>query len=247
MEYEPIANPKGSVIVCPGGGYLWRSPREAWPVGQAFLDQGWQPFILSYSIDDPVLGTLPLRQAAWAVRTIRSLADSTLNSVRQPVVICGFSAGGHIAASLGVHWDDEQIFSQSEERSMHRPDALILGYPVITAGEYCHKPSIERLVGKEDTRFFSLEQFVGEKTPPTFIWHTASDPEVSVKNSLLFANSLSNFNLPWEMHIFPYGAHGLSLATEEVEDLMKGRMADRHVASWFPLCMDWLRIVFPDR
>lgn len=146
-EYGPEYGPeciKGNVIICPGGAYRWHSPREALPVAKAFAAQGWKPWILYYkvSVHGEVLGTAPLCQAAAAVRKVRAASPG------RPVILCGFSAGGHVAASLGVHWNDEHLFAW-EDCSVIRPDGLILGYPVITAGKYAHRESMEMLAGPD--------------------------------------------------------------------------------------------------
>lgn len=174
---------KGSVIICPGGGYQWLSPREGEPVAKAFAALGWKPWILYYSVAGPgeVLGTEPVKQAAEAVRMVRMWEPEN------PVFLCGFSAGGHVAASLGVMWNEPEIFSKAQAESI-RPDGLILGYPVISAGKYAHRESFEMLAGDdpEKQKFFSLENHVDQDTPPVFLWHTAEDPAVPVENSLLF-------------------------------------------------------------
>lgn len=131
-----------------------------------------------------------------------------------------------MAASLGVHWNDECLFA-GEDRSVIRPDGLILGYPVITAGKYAHRESMEMLAGPDPAAsegnlagpgYYGLEAHVDAQTPPAFIWHTAGDSTVAVQNSLCFAESLAAKGVPFEMHIYPYGEHGLSLATMEVEE-----------------------------
>lgn len=258
-EYGPECI-KGNVIICPGGAYRWHSPREALPVAKAFAAQGWKPWILYYkvSVHSEVLGTAPLCQAAAAVRKVRAASPG------RPVILCGFSAGGHVAASLGVHWNDEHLFA-GEDCSVIRPDGLILGYPVITAGKYAHRESMEMLAGpdpaaaEEDSAgsdpavaegdsagpgYYSLEAYVDAQTPPAFIWHTAGDSTVAVQNSLCFAESLAAKGVPFELHIYPYGEHGLSLATREVEEAEKQRYADPHVAGWFDQCAQWLDLVF---
>lgn len=244
---------KGSVIIFPGGGYQWHSPRESEPVARAFALAGWKPWILYYPVapsgNGAPLGLAPLRCAAAAVKQVR------LCSAELPVVLCGFSAGGHAAASLGVHWNDTSVFTL-EEQSIIRPDALILSYPVITAGPWAHWGSIQMLTGtkeqkspedrqilsenERDISYFSLEYHVTAQTPPVFLWHTASDESVPVRNSLLFAESLAACGVPYELHIYPYGPHGLSLATPEVEDPAKHRYADSYVAAWFSQCISWL-------
>lgn len=205
-------------------------PREADPVAATFARGGWVPAVLLYSIQpDPAadpLSTRPLHQLGQAVRLLRAGRPG-------PVAVCGLSAGGHLAASLGVHW---------QALDLPRPDALILGYPVITSGPYTHAATLENLAGTDtDLRdFFSLERHAGAQVPPTFLWHTVTDPNVPVQNSLLLAEALSAAGVRYEMYLYPRGVHGLSLATPEVDELEKNRLADPHIAGWFGLCLAWL-------
>lgn len=215
---------RGTVIICPGGGYEWLSPREAKPVAAAFEAGGWNPAILYYTVGQN-LGTLPLMQLGEAVDLVRERGGDG------PVVVCGFSAGGHLAASLGVHW---------RKIGFPKPDGLILCYPVITAGKYRHEGSIRNLAGEGDPSFFGLEHHVTADMPPAFLWHTVTDPTVPVQNSLLMAEAMVSAGLACELIIYPRGVHGLSLATPEVEEPQKGRLADEHIAGWFPQCLDWL-------
>lgn len=236
---------KGNVIIFPGGGYQWHSPREGKPVARAFALAGWKPWILYYPVSkqgSEPLNLTPLHHAALAVKKIR------ISFPNLPVVLCGFSAGAHAAATLGVHWNDKNVFQQ-EEQLLIRPDAMILAYPVITAGKWAHRESMERLTnGKEqpvserkiEQYYFSLEHYVTDQTPPTFLWHTASDQSVPVQNSLLFAEALANFGVPFELRVYHKGVHGLSLATKEVEEPEKDRYADARIARWFCESTDWL-------
>lgn len=235
LSYNPILNPKGAVIICPGGGYKFLSPREGEPVAEEFCSAGWQAFVLSYSTGEN-LGKKPLEELAWAVREVRIRAME-IGLDGKPVVVCGFSAGGHLAASLGVHWNDNTMFGTS---TIHRPDALILCYPVITAGKYAHRESIDSLVGKEDPSYFSLENYIDQYTPPTFLWHTMSDETVLVQNAILFTQRLVDHGIPSEVHLYPYGVHGLSLATDAVAEPEKERFANMHIATWFEQCIQWL-------
>ncbi|MDR1533589.1 MAG: alpha/beta hydrolase [Planctomycetota bacterium] len=239
LEFEESAGAKGLAIICPGGGYEFVSERESKPVARRFAGAGWQPLILNYSVGFE-LGKKPLREAAWAVRTARrTFADSP--GPPPFTVLCGFSAGGHLAASLGVHWDDETEFPDPGERRAQRPDGLILAYPVISGGPRRHADSFSRLrAGDGDLGYFSLENHVTSATPPAFIWHTAADELVPVENSLVFAGALGARGVPFELHVYPFGAHGLSLATPEVEQPEKGRFSDPRVAGWFELSLAWL-------
>lgn len=227
---------KKCIVICPGGAYRYVSPREAAPVAQRFAEAGWTPFILTYSTGEN-LRSRPLTEAAWAVRTVKEKSPGAF------VAVCGFSAGGHLAGSIGTRWDDETVFPDAETRAANRPDALVLSYPVISSGPCRHEESFQRLTGGDgtpDAATFSLDKQVSEKTPPAFLWHTAEDEMVPVENSLLFATAMWAENRPCELHIFPHGVHGLSTATPDVDDPENHRFADPHVAKWLPLCTDWL-------
>ena len=115
--------------------------------------------------------------------------------------------------------------------------------PVITAGKYAHRGSIQNLAGSDDPGWYSLETQVTADTPPAFFWHTVTDPEVPVQNSLLLAGALSAAGVRYEMHLYPRGVHGLSLATPEVDEPEKHRVADPHIAGWFGQCLEWLDIL----
>ncbi len=111
---------------------------------------------------------------------------------------------------------------------------------MITAGPYTHRESLENLAGPGPWDWYSLERHVTRAMPPVFLWHTVTDPEVPVENSLLLAEALSRAGVRYEMHLYPRGVHGLSLATPEVEKPEKQRLADAHIAGWFGQCLDWL-------
>lgn len=222
----PPEKRKGVVLLCPGGGFEWLSQREGEVIAPFFDREGWLPAVVHYSLSrGKCLGTIPLHQLGESVSIVRKLFPG------DRIVAAGFSAGGHVACSLGVHW---------KTLGLERPDALILGYPVITAGPYTHEKTIRNLAGWGDRSFFSLENFVTRDMPPTFLWHTVTDGDVPVQNSLLLAEAMAKASVLFELHLFPWGVHGLSLAVPEVDDPAKGRVADAHIASWFTLCLEWL-------
>lgn len=238
---------RGSVVICPGGGYEFCSPREAAPVAHAFNRAGFHAFVLWYDCEHTPLGLEPVRQLAWAVAEVRRRsAEWELDAGR--VAVCGFSAGAHLAGTLGMLWMNDDLFTgtQAGER---RPNAMILGYPVVSAGKYGHRDSFLRLAGgeAEAQQRFSLETLVTEHTPPTFLWHTMDDASVSVQNTLLLSRALRAANVPQEVHLFAHGVHGLSLATADTSDTAGGRYPDAHVAHWFTLACEWLDTIFADR
>ena len=224
------AKSKAIIVICPGGAYQWLSPRESEPVARAFEAMGYETDILRYRVrqagDSQPLGLEPARQLSGRIARLREKAGDA------PILVCGFSAGGHLAATLGVHW---------KTLGLERPDALILCYPVITADEaLCNTESIQSIAPEGQRDFFSLEKHVSRDTPPTFLWHTAADQSVPVENSLLFASALSRERVPFELHVYPFGEHGLSLATAEVAEPEKGRLPDDHVAGWIRECGAWI-------
>ncbi|MEA4934918.1 MAG: alpha/beta hydrolase [Lawsonibacter sp.] len=241
VEVYSVEQARGAVIICPGGGYMWRSPREGAPVARAMNGLGLYAFVLQYACEPTPLGNQPLRTLARAVAVVRAHA-AKLGFPADRIAVCGFSAGGHLAASLGVFWQNAEHFDPGADLNAHRPDALILAYPVITAGTFAHRGCMNRLAGADcaGQAAWSLEQYVTHQTPPAFLWHTAEDRDVPCQNSLLFTQALVQAGVACELHLYPHGVHGLSLATPEVEEPEKGRIADAHVASWVGQLQAWL-------
>lgn len=237
LEGEKV---RSAVLICPGGGYRYTSAKEGEPVALKFNEAGFHAFVLNYSVS-PARHPLPLLDVSRAMCLIRQYADIWRVNKNQ-IAICGFSAGGHLAASLGVHWNKPFLQDVQESiQGLNCPNALILCYPVITSGKYAHRASFENLLGSAPSsdllEEMSLEKHITKKTPPAFLWHTLEDETVPVENSLLFAQALRENHVPFEMHIYPSGQHGLSLATEECNDETK----HLHAASWFELCTRWLK------
>jgi len=232
---------RGAVLICPGGGYGFTSWRESEPVALAFNAAGYNAFVLDYSVA-PRRHPLPLLDLSRALCLLRDRADEW-NIHEGSIAVCGFSAGGHLAASLGLFWDRAiALEGPGIEKGKNRPDALILGYPVITSGVFAHRASFANLLGEaegpESLGEVSLELHVGSMTPPVFLWHTFADASVPLENSLLFADALRRAGVPFEFHVYPEGVHGLSLATLETVDEKRG--TDPHVAGWIGLCAEWL-------
>lgn len=175
LDSYPVDNAISAVIICPGGRYEYLSQWEDTFIAQAFNVAGYHAFVLHYSVTDPPLGWRPLRQLAWAVSAVRAGISGMAGT--QKVAVCGFSAGGHLAASLGVQWHNAALFAPQADLDMQRPDALILCYPVISGGEYAHQVSFTQLAGEDATAWnaFSLEKLVSAKSVPTFLWHTVPD------------------------------------------------------------------------
>lgn len=208
--------PLPAVVVVPGGGYDHVSPRDGEPVALRLLAMGYQAFVLNYSVA-PAVYPLALQELARAVDTVRSHATEFCVDPNR-ITVMGFSAGGHLVGLLGALWDKpwlaESIATSPESI---RPDALCLGYPVVSSGAYAHRGSFEHLTGAGDVlaQKLSIENMVGEGFPRTFLWHTAEDASVPVQNSLLLAQALADHGIGFSLHVFPHGKHGASLATAQ--------------------------------
>ena len=220
--HEEDDSKRPAIIVVPGGGYSVVSPTEGEIVAEEFYRKGYNTFVVTYTTNllrTSPLRLQPLKDLSKAVMFVRKSAEQ-FNIDPTKVTICGFSAGGHLCGSLAVHHDSQELILDREyEGISNRPDAVILSYPVISSGEFGHKDSFIALLGSEATEeeleYMSLEKQVTKKTPPTFIWHTATDELVPVENSYLFANACKEQGVVFEHHVFGNGKHGLSLANED--------------------------------
>lgn len=209
------AKVRPAVVIFPGGGYRMVSDREAEPVAMAFLNQGYHAFVLRYSIRENAAFPKPLNDAEDALELVRA------NAIKWGVdpgkiAVCGFSAGGHLAAALGT-------------MGRVRPNLLILGYTTV----------LERAIGNTTSHVPSLVELVDQHTPPAFIFATANDSLVPVENSLKFAAALDKAKVPFELHVFQEGMHGLSLAKDHTANGNPG-MINPAVATWMGLCLTWL-------
>lgn len=222
----------GAVVVCPGGGYAVRAAHEGEPVARWLTTLGIAAFVLDYRVA-PDRHPAPLDDARRALRLVRHFAGEW--SIRADRIgIMGFSAGGHLAATVATHvdagnpGDDDPI-----ERRDSRPDAVVLGYPVVSFGDIAHAGSMRNLLGDEPTfalrQHLSADLHVSDRTPPMFLWHTADDHGVPVEHSLRLAAALGRHGVPFALHVFPHGAHGLGLGND-----------DPVVGQWAALCAGWL-------
>lgn len=242
-ETMPDYGVRPAVVILPGGGYEYCSPREWDPIAVQFLQAGYQVFVLEYTTTSKAAAPLryaPLTDVAGAVLHLRRNAEA-LHLDPHRVAVCGFSAGGHLAASSALLAGCEPVCKAlGADAAQLMPDAVVLGYSVITAGEFAHQGSIDKLAGEDPAlrKLFSLENQVRPGLPPFFVWHTVADQAVPVQNSLLLAEALEKCDVTYELHLFTHGAHGSSTCNKEVGT------PNPHNAAWLPLCIDWLADVF---
>ena len=221
-----------AMVICPGGGYGGLAQHEGKDYAEWLAKHGVTCFVLKYRLGSagyrhPVM----LGDAARAVRLVRSQAEKFgIDSKR--VGIMGSSAGGHLASTLLTHFDEGKAdTSDSVEKQSSRPDVGILCYPVITLGEFTHAGSKKNLLGdnpsEELVKLLSNELQVTTTTPPTFLWHTYEDTGVVPQNSMMFAMALQKNKVPYELHVYEKGRHGIGLANGH---------------PWTEQCLRWLKL-----
>lgn len=232
-----------AVLICPGGAYLRVSDREAEPVAMQYLSMGYHAMVLDYSVSPNTFPTALLELAA-SIALIREHASRWAVDTDK-IIVSGFSAGGHLACSLGVFWNQDFVsVPLGLTAEQIRPNGLILCYPVISSGPDCHRDSFKHLLAEnsDDDRArkaVSLELHVGPHVPKTFLWHTWTDQSVPVENSILLAQAYAKAGVNLEMHLYPTGVHGLSLATGDTSE-PDGKYVETQCQSWMPLVKTWL-------
>jgi len=223
-----------AVLVLPGGGYARLSDvKEGSDVAKWLNSLGISAFVLKYRLGPRYNQPTPLLDAARAMRTVRHRAKEWSIDANR-IAILGFSAGGHLASTLGTKFDAGKPDSKEEiERVSSRPTLMILLYPVITMGEFTHAGSKKNLLGENPTpelvKLYSNELQVTKDTPPAFLIHTMTDASVRVENSMMFVSALRKAGVPFEFHLYEQGPHGFGLAP-----------ANPYLASWANRCADWL-------
>ncbi|MBS7566110.1 alpha/beta hydrolase [Mucilaginibacter sp. Bleaf8] len=223
-----------AIIVIPGGGYAGLAiNHEGYDVAQKFADAGVTTFVLKYRLPDdrisPNRTIAPLQDAERAMQLLRERAAEWKIDTHK-IGIIGFSAGGHLASTLGTHYAQEEIANKAHISL--RPDFMVLLYPVITMDSLTHRGSRENLIGKTPTRelidLYSNEKQVNVNTPPAFLVHAQDDKAVPVQNSLMFYTALTQAGVKAELHLYPAGGHGFGLNNKTTPD------------QWFDRCLNWM-------
>jgi Esterase/lipase len=222
------------VIVFPGGGYTGRAAHEGEPIAKMLNDGGVSAFVLNYRVA-PYKHPTMLTDALRAIKYVRFYAEKfQINP--EKIGILGFSAGGHLATTAIEQYDYGTEDGDEIDKVSSRPNAGVLCYAVISLGEYTHMGSKLNLLGNPPDELLasklSGENSIRDDSPPVFLWHTAQDQAVPVQNSLNMAIALKEKNIPFELHIFPFGYHGLGLA-----------LNNENVKQWAPLLINWLRLI----
>jgi acetyl esterase/lipase len=261
-QYQ-VGKLRPAVVICPGGGYGYTADREAEPVALKYLSRGFHAFVLRYSCDTKALYPQPLLDLAKAMATVRENAEKWFVD-KDKIVVAGFSAGAHLVSMLATNWDKNWLHEKTGlTGEMIKPNATVMGYGAYDIHEdenenieLLRKEDLElkrsinrRLYGvdvptqEQKDRLCSIKH-ISESTPPAFLWHTMEDELVPVNNALRYASALNNLKIPFELHIFQKGPHGLSISDETVE---RGPdFINPHVAKWHEMSIKWLKDILPD-
>ncbi len=222
-----------AVIVCPGGGYLYCSPREAEPIALAYASRGFHAFVLDYSVGFDAAGFAPLDEISWAIGLLREHAEEW-HLIPNQIAVCGFSAGGHLALSSGI-------------LAENKANALILGYPVGSLSGKENAFFSDILLGKkdatdEDRDILDAVGHIDKNAPPAFLFGTVED-RLTPYGALGIANAYTQAGVDYELHLFQFGPHGLALGTAETAD-GSSRCIDERFAQWHDMSVSWLRKIF---
>ena len=238
---------RGGVVVLPGGAYRFHGVSEGEPVAAAFAAAGYNAYLLRYSIGDHAVFPNSAADVCRALKCIRERAEEW-NQDPHKLALCGFSAGGHVAACVGTMWNRQDVMEASDcFREEGKPNALILGYPCITVDVEGQADMYRLLAGErslEELReLASAERWVGAHTPPVFLWNIYRDKMVPVEHGLRLMNALAAQNVPFECHTYMRGVHASALNTP-ASSLGDPVREDSHAARWFTDCVEWLSQVF---
>ena len=244
-EYSPVEMPhlagarRPGVLLCPGGAYRFVSVREGEPIAMHLLSEGFCVYMLTYSVAPNRFPTQVLEVAAALELIHEKSADWNVDPDR--IAIMGFSAGGHLAAHYSNVYNCPEVRAVFPESKALK--ASVLCYPVISADpKVTHIESIENVSGRslaeEALPFFSCDKLVTDKTPPTYLWSTAEDELVPVMNTILYAQALAAHNVPFELHIYPSGPHGMATVDSETCDALTREVARAH--QWLNNLKRWL-------
>ena len=236
------------IIVIPGGGYhTVCAEREGEPIAMAFLPYGYNAFVLHYTVNKAPFPS-QLIQASKAIKHIKDNAEE-YNIDADNIFVVGFSAGGHLAASLGTMWNMNDIYANLDMPfGYNKPKGMMLIYPVISTEH--HKVSFDNLLMNENPskkilELCSIEKQVSDKTCPAFILHSSNDQVVNVKNSLAMANALSENGIKYEMHIYPDAPHGVALGNE-ITKCGVDKWCNESIAEWVRFATKWADYVIKE-
>ena len=238
-----------ALLILPGGAYVYRSPRETEPVAQAFMPYGYNAFVLHYTVGDDSGKVFPaqLIEVATAIKHIKDHAEE-YGIDPEELFVAGFSAGGHLAGLAATRWKMEEVYKAVADLpyGYNKPKGVMMIYPAVNSRcsnceRYsqafgtlfgCKEPSDEQLDS------VSIDFYVDADSVPVFVMHTFNDKVVDVRNVMLLGTAYANAGIPFEMHVYPDGPHGLSVANA-ITAWGRPRYINSRVAEWVRLAAEW--------
>ena len=232
-----------AMVVFPGGGYAFCSDREAEPIAVSYYANGFNSYLLHYSLAPDVSYPVQLCEAAMAIAYVRRNSKEQFTNIEKIATI-GFSAGGHLCGNIATGFATPVIEERTGIKpSEARPNAAVLSYAVISSASGVSGMTFNNLCGMDPKilPFVEIDQCVTKDTPPLFIWHTTNDGCVIIENALKVAVAANKNGVPFEMHVFQNGPHGISLCDESVYNSSAVPEQSASTIEWFKLSVSWLK------
>lgn len=244
-EYEKGVK-RDAMLILPGGGYNFCALHEDEPVARAFMYRGFNCFTLFYTVGERASLSVSLKDVSRAIAHIRKNSEK-YNINPERIFVVGFSAGGHLAATIGTMWHREIAAFEGMAEGENKPCGVIISYGACTLGEYSHELSRNFVYGKDkltedEIKDLSPDKNVTEKSVPAFIWHTQDDEVVHVGNALVMATSLIEKGIPTELRIYPSAPHGVSVLLDGCSFGAENKNYV-HVSSWVRDVCEFTKII----
>jgi len=243
--------PLPAIIVLPGGAYGFISDTEGEPVAKYFYEQGFHTFVLHYSVGEYSEFPAPLLDVSKAICEVRRCADGW-GVQPNAVALMGFSAGSGISAMLATQWKNPEIARQAGADTPEdiRPNAVVFGYgaannsKTIIGNPDIYIPPILGKIARDKTPELDVVNYVNADTAPMFIWHCRYDNYVPAINPIIMAKAMQENSLPYELHIFQQGQHGMGIGKSSDSEIVLQNLDYINADLWVPMCVNWLRSMF---
>ncbi len=249
LEHGFQLKKRPAIIIMPGGAWGMLSDSEGEPVALTFMKEGFCAFVLNYSIGDYSVYPNPLDEISWAIWEVRKNADSWgIDS--EAIVVMGFSAGAGVAAFGATQWNTPGLCERLDiPEGGNRPNAAVLAYGAasstdIVADPEQYRPDFLGKIAKDLTPELDVVNYVGKHTPPLFIWHTRYDKYVPSDHPLRMALAMDALDLPYEVHVFQKGSHGISVSNDLAMYQAEAGIRSKNTDMWVELCKNWIYDLF---